>query len=679
MFQPILGRAECGDFATIVRKEWLVTNGLGGFASSSVTDLHTRRYHGLLVAALRPPLDRTLLLSKLDATAYYGSKAFPLFANEFSDSTVDPTGYHHLESFQLQGLTPTWVYRLSDAWLEKTVWMEYGQNTTYIRYNLKQATQAVTLILIPLCTYRGYHSHSQGGWTLGVTPTLNGFTVHAFAGAQPYHLVATRGNFQLGPAWYWGFHHRTEQYRGLDSREDLLAAGQFRVMLEPGQDVTFTCSTEISTPQDGATAYERERQRQMALIANQSASQADCLSNLVLAADQFIVQRHRPTASNGENTTPGKTIIAGYPWFGDWGRDTMIALPGLTLATGRPDVAADILQTFAQFVDQGLLPNRFPDDAETPNYNTADATLWYFHALYQYVRYTDQLDLVEALYPLLNEIIDWHQRGTHYNIHVDSADGLLFAGEAGVQLTWMDAKIGDWVVTPRIGKPVEINALWYNALRIMALFSEKLGQAQAVQKYTDLADTVAENFQRRFWFEAGGYLYDVIDGPEGNLGLDGKRADSSLRPNQILAVSLPFPLVTEAQAKAVVDTVGQHLFTSHGLRTLATDYAAYRGVYGGGQTERDGAYHQGTAWAWLLGPFALAHYRVYNNVAQAKATLAGLTTHLSDGGFGSLSEIFDGDPPHPPRGCFAQAWSVGEILWAWHTLHQMETTHDHNG
>jgi predicted glycogen debranching enzyme len=346
----------------------------------------------------------------------------------------------------------------------------------------------------------------------------------------------------------------------------------------------------------------------------------------------------------------------------------MTALPGLTLVTKRPDVADSILRTYANYVSQGMLPNRFPDVGRDPDYNTVDATLWYFYAIQQHLLYTNELRLVRELYPVLVNIIEWHERGTRYNIQVDRKDGLLFAGEPGLQLTWMDAKIGDWVVTPRLGKPVEINALWHNALRVMADLSQRLRKWRAAKRYREQADFVAANFQKRFWYEAGGYLCDVIDGPGGDPRPDGKRYDCRLRPNQILAVSLPFKLLNDEQAKAVVDVCAHHLWTSHGLRTLAAKDPAYTGYYGGSQLQRDSAYHQGTAWTWLLGHFVTAHYRVYQDAALARSFLTALEYHLADACLGSISEIFDGDPPHAPRGCFAQAWSVAEILRAWREL-----------
>jgi predicted glycogen debranching enzyme len=372
------------------------------------------------------------------------------------------------------------------------------------------------------------------------------------------------------------------------------------------------------------------------------------LHHLVLAADQFIVSR--PATAEAQ----GKSIIAGYPWFSDWGRDTMISLPGLTLATGRPEIARSILRTFARHVDRGMLPNRFPDAGEMPEYNTVDATLWYFEAVRSYYSATEDDDLLQELFPILAEIIDWHCRGTRYNIHMDATDGLLYAGEPDVQLTWMDAKVGDWVVTPRIGKPIEVNALWYNALRTIAQLARKIQQPH--QEYEAIADRVEARFSR-FWNSELGYCYDVLDAPEGN--------DDTLRPNQIFAVSLPESPLTLTQQKGVVEACSRSLLTSHGLRSLAPDHADYQGTYGGDQRQRDAAYHQGTVWGWLLGHFVLAHLRVYGNPVKAREFLEPMANHLAAAGIGSLSEIFDGDAPMTPRGCTAQAWTVAEVLRAW--------------
>jgi predicted glycogen debranching enzyme len=380
---------------------------------------------------------------------------------------------------------------------------------------------------------------------------------------------------------------------------------------------------------------------------------------LVLAADQFIVNRQFSgvEASAGISTVVGKTVIAGYPWFSDWGRDTMIALPGLCLTTRRYDVAQTILKPFAAFVDKGMLPNRFPDQGEQPEYNTVDATLWYFHAINAVAEATDDWSLVRELYPALKNIIAWHAKGTRYQIHVDH-DGLLYAGEPGVQLTWMDAKVDDWVVTPRIGKPVEINALWIHALRLMAKFAQKVGHTDEAAVYLEHVDKATRSFQRRFWYAEGGYLYDVIDTPSGGN-------DASLRPNQLFAVSLEPNLLAPEAARSVVDLCAKQLLTSYGMRSLAPTHEDYRGSFTGDRYARDGAYHQGTVWSWLIGPFVEAHYNVYHDRAAALSYLRPFEQHLHDLCVGSISEVFYGDAPHLPRGCAAQAWSVAEVLRVW--------------
>jgi glycogen debranching enzyme len=654
----------------------LVTNGIGGYASGTLGGLLSRRYHGLLVAAVRPPLGRTLLLTKLDEVATYDDVQYPLFANHWSDDLVDPLGFHYLERFRLEGTTPLWTFACGDASLEKRVWMQPGANTTYIRYNLRRASAPLSLDIKALVNYRDHHASTfAGDWLMRVEPVEHGLRVTAFDGATPFYLLSDGAEATPEHEWYRDYFLSVEDYRGLDALDDNLCAGDFRATLLPGESLTLVASTEASPALAGAAAYaerqayERRLIEGAGLVAAQSGAGApagslrgrpvptEAVEHLVLAADQFIVSRTlpgSPSGVEGNEEEGGSTIMAGYPWFGDWGRDTMISLPGLTLATGRHDVAGRILRTFAHFVDQGILPNRFPDEGETPEYNTVDATLWFFEAIRAYHAATADDALLRDLFPVLRDIIEWHQRGTRYHIHLDPADGLLYAGEAGVQLTWMDAKVGDWVVTPRIGKPVEINALWYNALRIMADLARRLDQQPAL--YEKLGDQAQSGFAR-FWSESAGYCYDVIDGPEGD--------DPALRPNQLLAVSLPYSPLTRVQQRAVVDACARHLLTSHGLRSLAPDDPAYIAHYGGDQHRRDGAYHQGTVWSWLIGPFVSAHLRAFGDRERARSFLEPLIHHLADHGVGSVSEIFDGDPPFTPRGCIAQAWGVAELLRAW--------------
>jgi predicted glycogen debranching enzyme len=661
------GREVCGNLATAESREWLCTNAIGGFASGTVAGLLTRRYHGLLVAALKPPLGRTLLLTKLDDTVEYDGLRRPLFANRWADGSVDPHGYREIERFRLEGTTPVWTYACADMLLEKRVWMEQGANTTYVQYRLLRARGPIGLEMKALVNYRDYHSTTRGAdrW-MRVDPVQGGIRVTAFDGARPFVLLTKGAEVHPAHEWYQGFDLAAERERGLDSREDHLHAGAFRATLAPGTALTLVLSAEAAPSLDGEAAWQRRRRHEEDLLAGWRRAQPTArkappwVEQLVLAADQFVV--HRPLHDDPDGQPSGRTdgraeglsVIAGYHWFGDWGRDAMISLPGLLLSTGRPELAKRILTTFARFVNQGMLPNRFPDAGEAPEYNTVDTTLWYFEAIRASHAATGDDALLRELFPLLEEIVRWHRKGTRYGIGEDPNDGLLRSGEPGVQLTWMDAKIGDWVVTPRTGKAVEINALWYNALRAMAAFAGRLGRPP--EPWSRLADRVRVGFDR-FWNEAGGYCYDVLDGPEGN--------DPALRPNQILAVSLPeSPLPSERQ-RQVVDACARNLLTSFGLRSLAPGHAQYQGRYLGGPRERDAAYHQGPAWGWLLGPFALAHLRVYKDSGAALAFLQPLVHHLADYGVGSIAEIFDGDAPFTARGCIAQAWSVSETLRAW--------------
>lgn len=653
------GREICGNLDAAETREWLVTNGIGGYASGTIAGLLTRRYHGLLVAALKPPQQRTLLLAKLKDTLQYGGDEYALTTDRWQHGVVGSQGYRHIERFFLEGTVPVWHYACGDALLEKRVWMQQGTNTTYVYYRLQRSTLPVTLTLKALVNYRDYHSDTQvSDWRMTIEPIGQGVSISAFPEAVPFFLLCRGAKVTPMHDWYYGFDLAIERYRGLSDHEDHLHAATFQATLNPGETLTFIVSTDATPNLDGESALRLQHTHEQRLLdrwkidrEKQVESTPNWIKHLILAADQFVVNRSQPNNPNG------KTIIAGYPWFTDWGRDTMISLTGLTLVTGRPEIARSILRTYSQVVDRGMLPNRFPDVGETPEYNTVDATLWYFLAIQAYYTATEDSDLLDELFPILTEIIEWHCRGTRYNIHLDATDGLLYAGETGTQLTWMDAKVGDWVVTPRIGKPVEINALWYNALRIMAKLARQIGKPH--REYEAMADRVLARFSR-FWHESAGYCYDVLDGPNGN--------DPALRPNQLFAVSLPESPLTIAQQKSVVDTCSRFLLTSYGLRSLAPFHRDYQGQYGGSQRQRDGAYHQGSAWGWLIGTYAIAHLRVYNNPIKAREFLEPMANQLQAHGVGSLSEIFDGDAPMHPRGCIAQAWTVAEVLRAWFAI-----------
>ena len=651
------GREICGDLDAAESREWLVTNGVGGYASGTIAGSQTRRYHGLLVAALHAPVGRTQLVSAIDEIVHYGGADFPLATHRWAGGAVEPQGFLLLEDFHLEGTTPVWTYALADALLEKRIWMRQGENTTYIQYSLVRGDKAIEVELKALVNYRDFHSLTHGGdWNMNISAVEQGVKVIPFEGATPFYLKSPTATCELRHEWYLGCYFAEETRRGLSDLEDRLFAALFHAKLEPGSSVTLVVSTESAASLDEETARAERPNHDVNLFQEwQSRNEAlarqapSWLWQLVLAADQFIVRRSLPEEPDG------RSIIAGYHWFGDWGRDTMIALPGLTLSTGRASLAKRILLAFSRYVDGGMLPNNFPDAGGKPEYNTVDAALWYFESIRQYVEATEDTVTLQKLFPILTGMIDAHIAGTRYNIQVDPADGLLYAGGPGVQLTWMDAKVGDWVVTPRTGKPVEINALWINALETMAGFALLLATPGGA--YEKLAIKAKKSFQR-FWNVDRNCCFDVIDSP-------GMGNDAALRPNQVFAVSLPVSPLTHEQQKAVVDICAWHLLTSHGLRSLAPGEPGYTGHYGGSPRDRDAAYHQGTVWGWLLGPFALAHHHVYQNSAAALRFLEPLGRQIYASGLGTLSEIFDGDAPFTPRGSIAQAWTVAEVLRVW--------------
>jgi predicted glycogen debranching enzyme len=654
------GREICGDLEAAESREWLVTNGIGGYASGTMAGSLTRRYHGLLLAALQPPVGRTLLVSAIDEIVHYAGADFSLATHRWASGAVDPKGFVLLEEFHLEGSTPVWTYALADALLEKRVWMRQGENTTYIQYTLLRGSSALEMDLKALVNYRDFHSITHAGdWRMNITPVEQGVKVLAYEGATPFYLKCSAATCELRHEWYLECNYSAETERGLSDKEDRLFAALFHTRLEVGASVTLIATTEALALPDGETARAERANHDVKLFHEWQAKDEalaeaapSWLWQLILAADQFVVKRSLPEEPDG------RSIIAGYHWFGDWGRDTMIALSGLTLATGRASVAKQILLAFSRYVDGGMLPNNFPDAGGKPEYNTVDAALWYFEAVRQYFAATQDTPTLQKLFPILAGMIDAHNAGTRYNIHVDPADGLLYAGGPGVQLTWMDAKIGDWVVTPRTGKPVEVNALWINALETMAGFSRVLAKPR--EAYEKLAATAKKSFQK-FWNVDRNCCFDVIDSP-------GIGNDASLRPNQIFAVSLPASPLSAEQQKAVVDVCAGHLLTSHGLRSLAPGEPGYTGHYGGSPRDRDAAYHQGTVWGWLLGSFAIAHYRIYRDLQAALRYLEPLGRQIYSSGLGTLNEIFDGDAPFTPCGCIAQAWTVAEVLRAWTEL-----------
>jgi predicted glycogen debranching enzyme len=643
------GREICGHPDSASRREWLVTNGFGGYSSGTISGEITRRYQGLLVAALNPPLGRTLLVSKVEETVDYDGSTYILSTNRWNPDEIHPHGYTHIERFRLDGSIPVWTFACADALIEKRVWMERHQNSVHVRYEVVRARRPVTLTIEPVVNYRSNHNITESTERgVDISATGDGMQVRIGDDSPAFRLSMERADCDPQYAWSDRFYLSVDDDRGIHPHEYHLQVGHFRVTLEEGEASTFIATSEQDT-QRSATALEERLQLDHDLVARSGLEdEPEPIRQLVLAADQFIVHRHF------DDDADGRSIIAGYHWFEDWGRDTMIALPGLALATGRPDVAKSVLLTYGAAVSEGMLPNRFPEDGSEAVYNTIDATPWFFEAIRSYFESTGDVDLIRSIYPVLRDIVDWHERGTRFEIQFDPFDGLVRSGEEGAPLTWMDARMGDFLPTPRVGKPVEVNALWYNALCAMVDFAEETGEEP--EHYRLLAKRLCEGF-KRFWNDEKRYCFDVLDGPDGN--------DASLRPNQLLAVSLRHSPLDGWQHEAIVDSCARSLLTSHGLRSLSPDDDNYIRRYQGDLRKRDAAYHQGTVWSWLIGPFVSAHYRVYNDSEAARSFLQPLFLHLSDHGLGSISEIFDADPPFLARGCIAQAWGVAEILRTW--------------
>lgn len=622
--------------------EWLETNGLGGWCGSTIIGCNTRRYHGMLVAATVPPAERMNLVSKMDETLIVNGERYELGTNNYGN-VLSPKGYGHLSSFN-KDIFPTWTFDAGGVQLQKTVAMLYGENTVTVTYQVLIAPGIFTMQLLPLFSVRGYHAlmHNNNAVHQHIDFNKGMLNVQLYDNTPGIYIKVPGANFQHQPYWFYNFNYSVEQARGLDFVEDLFSYGHFSVDLKEGDTLGIIISTNNIDNQKAEQLVQQEATRRKGLLSDAAGPQLQQI--LTLAADQFIVAR-------GDNL---KTVIAGYHWFTDWGRDTMISLPGLCLSTGRYDDAKKIIAAFAKSVSMGMLPNRYQDGGNPPEYNNVDGTLWYFIAIYKYLKTTsDTAFILNDILPVLKGIIDWHFKGTRYNIHV-ADDGLLYAGQTGQQLTWMDARIGNWVVTPRIGKPVEIEALWYNALNIFAELLALNGQDKDAAIVKQSAVKAHRSFIQAFWYAEGSYLYDVID--ENGI------ADASVRPNQLFAVSLPFALIEGRQAEAVLQIVADKLYTPAGLRSLAPDDKNYIGIYSGNQFKRDAAYHQGTVWAWLLGPYIDALVKVRGNTGEAKVVINTLNQHLKDNCIATVPEIFDGDTPHHAKGCVAQAWSVAEIL-----------------
>lgn len=634
------------DYAKASSREWIETNGLGGYSSDSLSGAHTRSYHGLFVVATHPPVGRTVLLSRLEENVLIQGKPHLLSCNQFPKFIYsEPLSY--LQRFEKDPF-PVFYYSVEGIEIKKTICFVHDEDVLAITYEVTRANQQFQMELKPFVAFRDFHSPGKANSAFNKDAVFgdNTLYIRPYPTQPPLYIYVEGSAFRYSQEWAYNFEYTTEQSRGLQFHEDLFQHGCFLLNLNSGSKVNIIISTMPPHEKNAFKLVETESERRETLYAGLPLK--DSFSKLLaLGADQFLVQR--------DNL---KTIIAGYHWFSDWGRDTMIALPGLCLVTGRFGEAKKILKTFALSMDQGMIPNRFPDAGEVPEYNTVDATLWYFIAIYKYLEYSgDKNFVLDEMLPVLEEIIFWHKKGTRYNIHVAS-DGLIYSGQPGVQLTWMDAKVGNWVVTPRQGKAVEINALWYNALQIMSHLYHLKGDNARSGNYSEQAMDVKNIFLGTFINPDSESLYDCVDG-------DYKSTE--VRPNQVFAISLPFPLLDQQTASRIIKIVEDKLLTPYGLRSLSPDDPSYIGFYGGDQLKRDGAYHQGTAWSWLLGPYISAKIKIEGEKGRefVREFLKVFERHFLEAGIGTVSEIFDGQPPYKPNGCIAQAWGVAEVLRAY--------------
>jgi predicted glycogen debranching enzyme len=649
------------DPTQLLEREWLVTNGLGGYSSASLAGAATRKHHGLFVPNLGSPRGRHVLISRCEEVVIAGEQRFQLGDVEFANGRLVGDGHRWLREFRLDRRIACWTFDFGDIALEKSVVMPHLQNTVCVRYQLLKGPP-VQLRIRPFVSFRRHDeaptSQRAGAFTLVVQQgrhevRLDGGTIILRMAMQPGPSIFTTEEQESIECVY-----RVDRDRGEVSLESLFSPGWFSAMADIHHPVCFVASTHAweRLDFDALTVFDAERRRLDDLLTLSNVPREDTFAQqLLMAADQFIVipgSRLEETAQTQDGEL--RSVYAGYHWFGDWGRDTMISLEGLTLCTGRYHEARAILRTYANYVKDGLLPNLFPEGERRALYHTADATLWFFHAIARYVEMTADRAIVAQLFPVLESIIEHHRAGTHFGIHTDTRDGLISAAADGYQLTWMDAKVNDWVVTPRRGKPVEIQALWYNSLRLMEAWAAELHRPSA--EYARCATRVYESFNERYWND-GGSLFDVIDGPDCD--------DSAIRPNQIFAISLSHPVLERAHWADIVETVRVQLLTPYGLRTLSQDHAGYKSRYRGDLLARDAAYHQGAVWPWLIGHFVDAWLKVHPSRSEARQFLDAFPDHLIHAGVGSISEVFDAEPPHVPGGCIAQAWSVAEVLRAW--------------
>src|SRR5256885_1102801 len=657
----------------LLNREWLVTNGLGGYASGTLSGAITRKYHGILVAALPAPLGRVVMWNHVsESLRFENDHIVSLGAEERAGGQIDLKAAECVSEFRLEDGMPVWIYHVRDFEIEKRISMPHLQNTVHVSYRITGSEKAPRLELRPAFHFRHYENEVD------------------LALEEPYKLSAVNDRYEItsarrkfpplrmrlcGRATVFTIAqstlqqvvYRTEQARGYAYEGVLWSPGFFQADLSDEKTATLIGSTEpwdiidVLSPKE-VLAAERERRARLLEDADEG-TREDVAAELVFAGDQFVIRpagRAEEAARAHASGDEVRTVIAGYHWFTDWGRDTMISLEGLTLVTGRCLEAGYILRTFARYVRDGLIPNMFPDRQKEGLYHTADATLWFFHALGRYLKKTQDRITLRLLLPILVDIAEHHLRGTKFNIHVDPRDGLLAQGAEDYQLTWMDAKMGDWVVSPWRGKAVELNALWFNALKLLEGWLRESGNSEAAQRYADHAERARNCFNERFWFEEGAYLYDVVDANGGDAN------DSACRPNQLFAISLDHPVLDESRWKSVVDVAERELVTPVGLRSLSPKHPDYKPIYGGDLTSRDGAYHQGTVWALLIGPFIDAWVKVHpEEEANARKFLERFTESMNDNGMGTISEVFDAREPHTAGGCIAQAWSVAEVLRCW--------------
>ena len=650
-------KSSATDADRLTTLEWLVTNGLGGYASGTLGGVLTRRYHALLVAALPAPLGRIVLVSRLDERVRLAGGQIRWL------SRVDVEEPGIVMRFRLIGGLPIWTYDLDGTTIEKRLIMPRLQNTVLVTYTVTRAVKPIRLGIRPHLHARPHEAPVD--YALSASPVLMaraGYLEATLDASTPPIVLALRDHesaFTLHPEVTKDVPYALERQRGYASVGDAWSPGYYKLDLAEGEGATFIASTENvasldALATDEALKTEMHRRSRLLAAAGPAASDTVC-AELVLAADQFVIEPATRTAEATRARAAGgeaRSVIAGYHWFTDWGRDTMISLEGLTLCTGRASEACGILWTFARHLRDGLIPNLFPEGDQQGLYHTVDATLWFFHAIDRYVAVSNDRNTLCDLLPSLGEVVERHLQGTRFGIHVDG-DGLLTQGDVNLPLTWMDAKVGDWVVTPRRGKPVEVNALWYNAVRLLADWYRSFDRDAT--HLEEVAARTRETFNRRFWFADGQYLYDIVDGEQGD--------DPSLRPNQILSLALRYPVLDEARWQRIVDVVAARLLTPYGLRTLEPQHRDFKAQYFGDLRARDAAYHQGTVWAWLIGPFIDAWLRAYpGRHAEARSFLTAFNDQLSDACIGTIGEVFDATEPYAARGCVAQAWSVAEVL-----------------